>query len=108
MCLTLIQRSIGRKLSVELGGECCVYEISFLMSFLDCEILYTGAKRLQALSTVVVSLLLLPWAFVQFTTQSVRCHTYKHIRMHTHTEREGETQIHKHVHMHTQKHTCTY
>ena len=49
LCLTVVQRRVGRKLSVDLGG----------------------AKRLQALSTLVVAIMLLPWAVVQFLTQNV-------------------------------------
>ncbi|XP_064390485.1 proton-coupled zinc antiporter SLC30A5-like isoform X2 [Halichondria panicea] len=47
--LTVIQRSSGRRLAVELGG----------------------GKRLQALSTLVVAVILLPWALVQLSTQSL-------------------------------------
>jgi hypothetical protein len=49
ICLTLVQRKVGRKLSVDLGGH----------------------KRLQAVSTLVVAVLLMPWALYQFLTLDV-------------------------------------
>lgn len=36
--------------------------------------LYTGAKRLQALSTLVVAVIILPWALWQLSTQVVIDH----------------------------------
>ena len=97
MCLGVIQRRVGRKLSVELGGKWKTYsymliEKGFLSEgrevtkvanwevvmweggFLaECGNLYlfSGAKRLRALSTLVVAMILLPWALVQLTTQNV-------------------------------------
>lgn len=49
LCLMVVQRKVGRKLSVDLGGH----------------------KRLQALSTLVVAILLMPWALYQFMTLNV-------------------------------------
>lgn len=50
VCLVVVQRRVGRKLSVDLGGP----------------------KRLQAVSTLVVAVLLLPWAAYQLLTLNVR------------------------------------
>ena len=49
MCLMVVQKKIGRKLAVDLGGP----------------------KRLQAVSSLVVAVLLLPWALYQLLTQTV-------------------------------------
>lgn len=35
-----------------------------------------GAKRLQALSTLVVAVMILPWALWQFSTQVVNVHFF--------------------------------
>lgn len=48
VCLMVVQRRVGRKLSVDLGGP----------------------KRLQAVSTLVVAIVLLPWATYQLLTQN--------------------------------------
>ena len=49
VCLTTVQRSIGRRLSVEVGGS----------------------KRLQALSSILTVAMLLPWAAIQVATQEI-------------------------------------
>jgi len=49
LCLSVLQKKWGRRLSVDVGG----------------------AKRLQALSTLVVAVMLMPWALVQVFTQEV-------------------------------------
>ena len=49
MCLCVVQRSAGRKLSVEIGGF----------------------KRLQALSVTVAAAMLVPWAAMQLATQNI-------------------------------------
>lgn len=51
VCLNVAQRRVGRKLSVDLGGP----------------------KRLQAVSTLVVAVLLLPAAAYQLLTLNVCC-----------------------------------
>ena len=48
VCLSIVQRNAGRKLSVDIGG----------------------LKRLQALSTTLSAALLLPWVSLQLATQS--------------------------------------